>query len=260
VFFTKLEATGNDFVAIDNRYGKYDIKDAKLWQKVCDRRLGVGADGVLLLGRSDTAHFSMGYLNADGSIGEMCGNGGRAIASFAKMLGILPTNNRYTFTTLNGLYSAEIDNDLVKIKMTELYDYDAINLKELNISTSSCYLNTGVPHIVFEIPSVDSFDLKYQGPLLAHHKLFEKGTNVNVFELVGRDRIKSRTFERGVEDETLSCGTGATAMAIYFSKRYKISDRVFVNTRGGELVISFNADYTDIYLSGKVNCVFKGEC
>ena len=256
--FYKYSATGNDFIAIDNREGIVAKEETSLWQKLCSRRSGIGADGVLLLESSQNTDFSMIYLNCDGSIGEMCGNGARSIVAFAKSLEITPSiQNHFSFSTALGIYSGQILKDTtVRVEMTELYDIDTICLDDLSEGGESLYLNTGVAHAVFQVENLGSTDVVGRGKVIRHDSRFEKGTNVNFFEVLGINHISLRTYERGVEDETLACGTGATAAAITAQQLLGMGDVVTVEMPGGTLTISEVEGKR--YLTGEVKMIYNG--
>ncbi len=255
--FYKYSATGNDFIALDNRDNLYDQNDSKLWQKLCSRRTGIGADGVLLLENSNESDFKMAYINSDGSIGEMCGNGARTIVAFARSLGVTPTcENYYVFSTACGVYSGEYLADKhYKVEMTELYDIDTIDVGDL-VNGEGLYLNTGVPHAVFRVENLKNYDVVNTGRTIRNDSRFERGTNVNFFEVLGVDHIALRTYERGVEDETLACGTGATAAAVTCQRLLGMGSVIIVEMPGGTLTISeINGKR---FLSGAVDKVFEG--
>lgn len=258
--FTKMNATGNDFIVIDNRKKIVQAENRNLWQSLCLLKTGIGADGVLLLENSDKADFRMRYINADGGEVEMCGNGGRAITAFAHEL-FEEKKSVYKFETMNGVYECSID--LIhgyRLKMTELYDVDKIKLDSLNIkSKHAMYMNTGVPHCVFEIENILNYPVLETGKDVRYNPLFEKGTNANFFEVIKDKHIRIRTYERGVENETLSCGTGVTATAIAAAKKYGWKDEIILETLGGKLAVLFNSDFSEVFLCGKVEKVFKGE-
>ena len=257
--FTKMNATGNDFIAIDNRLQVVSANDKELWKKLCTLKSGIGADGVLLLEKSQIADFKMRYINADGGEVEMCGNGGRAISAFAHE--ILDTKKDiYHFETMNGVYECSPDSIYgYRLKMTELYDVDKIDLSTLNIKNKHClYLNTGVPHCVFEIENLGNFPVVEKGREVRYDPLFIKGSNANFFEVITPKHLRIRTYERGVENETLSCGTGVTATAIAAAKFYKWTDEIILETLGGKLVVLFNDGFTSVYLCGKVEKIFTG--
>ena len=257
--FFKYSGTGNDFVVLDNRDEKLTIEDPKVWEKICDRKNGIGADGVLLLEKSQKHDFRMRYLNADGGEVEMCGNGARVITDFAHNELSLHPEIEYEFETMNGVYKAYIDKEYgIRLLMTELFDVDKIDISDLSASGKHLYLNTGVPHCIFEVPDVDHVDLQESGALIRYDKRFEKGVNANFFHVEKDGVIKLRTYERGVEGETLACGTGATAAAIACSKLYGWKDRVEVKMPGGSLHILFNDNLSEVYLCGKTEKIFSG--
>lgn len=257
--FTKMNATGNDFIVVDNRRNLVSAEDKELWKKLCALKTGIGADGVLLLENSTKADFKMRYINADGGEVEMCGNGGRAITAFAHEV-LQKKKDSYAFETMNGSYECSLDPvHGFRLKMTELYDVDKIKLAPLKIeSKHALYMNTGVPHCVFEVKNILEYPVFETGKSVRYNPLFEKGTNANFFEILKPGHIRVRTYERGVEDETLSCGTGVTATAIAAAKFYGWSDEIIIETSGGRLAVQFNKDFSAVYLCGKVEKVFTG--
>lgn len=258
--FSKYVATGNDFVVADNREGNFDASDKKFWEKVCTAKWGVGADGVLLIEKSQKANcdFKMRYLNADGGEVSMCGNGARAITAFYHHE-CAGGKNQYTFETKNGVYTCSLDPLWgYRLQMTELYDVDKIAIGNLLPSNHHMYLNTGVPHCVFEVKNIDQFPVFEEGKKIRYSTLFSEGANANFFERVGDKTLKVRTYERGVENETLACGTGATAVAIAASKFYGITEGIEILVPGGKLLIKFNHDYSHIELCGKAEKIFTG--
>lgn len=257
--FFKYSGTGNDFVVLDNRDEKLTIDDPKVWEKICDRKNGVGADGILLLEKSKNYDFKMRYLNADGGEVEMCGNGARVITDFAHNELSLHPGTQYEFETMNGVYKANIDEVYgIRLLMTELFDIDKIDISDLNEGHKSLYLNTGVPHCIFETLDVDKLELQEKGASVRYDKRFENGVNANFFHIEKDGVIKLRTYERGVEGETLACGTGATAAAIACSKFYGWKEKVEVKMPGGSLYILFNNDFSEVYLCGKTKKIFSG--
>ncbi len=259
--FTKFNATGNDFVVIDNRDFTYRAEDRSLWARLCSLKTGVGADGVLLLETSDKVDFKMRYINADGGEVEMCGNGARAITAFAHEV-LEAKKDTYKFETMNGVYECALDPVYgYRLKMTELYDIDKINLHDLDSklkAKKSLYMNTGVPHAVFEIEKILDYPVNAFGKDVRYDARFPKGSNANFFEVISPKHIRIRTYERGVENETLSCGTGATATALAAAKFYGWSEEVVLETLGGRLAVKFSKDLKDIYLCGKVEKIFTG--
>ena len=259
--FTKFNATGNDFIIIDNRSLIFEAAEKNKWAKLCSLKTGIGADGVLLLEKSEKYDFKMRYINADGGEVEMCGNGARAITAYAHE--VLDTHKElYKFETMNGVYECALDDVYgYRLKMTELYDEGKISLNDLERSVKakkSYYMNTGGPHAVFEIEKILDYPVLDNGRLVRHDARFPKGSNVNFFEQISPKNIRSRTFERGVENETLSCGTGAVACALTAAKLYGWSGEVVLETLGGRLAVKFSEDFKEVYLCGKVEKIFTG--
>lgn len=251
--FFKYQGTGNDFVIIDNRQDFFPKEDNKLVEKLCDRRFGIGADGLILLENDKMSDFKMVYYNADGKESSMCGNGGRCLAAFARYLGII--EDSATFTAIDGIHSATIDGDIVTLKMNDV--------NEVEERKAYCFLDTGSPHHVQIVSDLAKLDVQKEGAKLRYGLYGESGSNINFVEQSGKDAFKVRTYERGVEDETLSCGTGVTAVAIAMHQIGKTtSNKVGINTMGGDLTISFerhNGTYTEVLLKGPAVQVFKGE-
>jgi diaminopimelate epimerase len=254
--FYKYQGTGNDFVLIDNRKSIFK-NNTKLINKICDRRFGIGADGLILLENSemDLCDFKMVYFNADGNESTMCGNGGRCIVAFAKKMGVIDTET--TFEAVDGLHSAIIKNDLVNLKM--------VDVPTVSLGKEASFLDTGSPHHVEVVDDVYDFDVYIQGKRIRNLPNYEtiKGTNVNFIE-VKDGFVHVRTYERGVEDETLSCGTGVTAAAITAKMSNRIEELpVKVITKGGNLEVDFEIDgpnaAKNIWLKGPATFVFEGD-
>ncbi|ADC89918.1 diaminopimelate epimerase [Thermocrinis albus DSM 14484] len=269
--FSKLHASGNDFVVLDNRDGKVysfvndlrlDMKDFVV--KVCAFHTGVGADGLILIESPDDPknHFKWQFFNSDGSVAEMCGNGSRCAVRFAYERGIAGQEVR--FETLAGIIKAEVleKGRRVKVLLTKPKDYRDVTLDVKGTRLEGSFINTGVPHFVVRVEEIDSLDVVSLGRAVRFHPAFEpKGTNVNFLQVVGENKIKVRTYERGVEGETLACGTGATACAIVsYLKGWVKGSPVDVFTKGGDLLrIHFLPDLQEVYLEGPVVWVFDGE-
>lgn len=253
--FYKYQGTGNDFVMIDNRDLHFPKNDTKLVEKLCDRRFGIGADGLILLENDETTDFRMVYYNSDGNESSMCGNGGRCLVAFAKKLGII--ENETTFIATDGLHYATInDEDIVSLQMKDV--------DEVQESGSYVFLNTGSPHHVQMVEDLHIFDVKNQGAKIRYSGLYGKaGSNVNFVSQTDDDKFALRTYERGVEDETLSCGTGATAVAIAMKATGRTNSSVIaLQVEGGALEVSFteeNGLYTHVFLKGPATYVFKGD-
>ncbi|PIB23675.1 diaminopimelate epimerase [Maribacter sp. 4U21] len=251
--FFKYQGTGNDFVMIDNRKSLFPKDDYKLIAKLCDRRFGIGADGLILLENDASTDFRMVYFNADGREGSMCGNGGRCIVAFAKFLGIIDMNT--AFMAVDGLHEATVAKDLVSLKMQ--------NVTEIKSKTNSLFMDTGSPHHVQLVAGLKDVNVVKEGAKLRYGLYGESGSNINFVQQDTPDSFSIRTYERGVEDETLSCGTGVTAVALGMHNSGKTkSNTVKVNALGGALEVSFELEegvYQNIYLKGAAKQVFKGE-
>ena len=256
LLFYKFQGTGNDFVLIDNRDKLLSKKDTNLIELLCKRKFGIGADGLILLEKPDTARddFKMVYFNADGRESSMCGNGGRCIVAFAAHLGIV--KSKAAFSAIDGFHEAVLENDLIGLKMSDV--------SEVKQSENFTYLNTGSPHHVIFTEGVGQLDVVKNGSAIRYSEVYKSqgGTNVNFAEVISADSLQVRTYERGVEDETLSCGTGVTAVALAAHQRGMIKGKeVRVQTPGGELSISFEPSeegYKEIWLTGPAKMVFKG--
>jgi len=250
--FFKYQGTGNDFVILDNRKLSFDKNDTKLIAKLCDRKFGIGADGLILLENHPVYDFKMVYYNSDGRESSMCGNGGRCLVAFAKQLGII--TQKCVFEAIDGMHEATISDDLVSLKMQDVTILESY--------TNHVFLDTGSPHHVTLVKDLKSFDVVRAGSSIRRGApYFEKGTNVNFVEQAGSDIFSVRTYERGVENETLSCGTGVTAVALAMHHLKKSSEEVCLLTHGGELKVVFKKTakgYENIFLIGPACLVFKG--
>ena len=251
--FFKYQGTGNDFIIIDNRSLLFNKNDNEFISSLCDRKFGIGADGLILLEKDLKYDFKMIYFNADGSESTMCGNGGRCIVMFANHLNII--NNKASFVAVDGVHEAYIKEDLIFLKMNDVSKI--INAKDGYI------LNTGSPHYVRKIDSLSNIDLIKESRLIRNDKsISDKGVNVNFAEVKHSSQLKLRTYERGVEDETLSCGTGvvASVVSLYLNNFLK-GNYVDVITKGGILSVSFdfeNSVFKNIWLIGPAVKSFKG--
>lgn len=254
--FAKYHGVGNDFIMIDNREGILPRKDQRLYSKWCDRRFGIGADGLIFIETSERSDFSMVYFNADGSEGSLCGNGGRCAVKFASSLGLF-TRNSTIFETSDGEHQGEILNKgTIRLQMKDVAVFEHKNEYD--------FINTGSPHYVGWVKDVKSYPVIEKGREIRHHEMFAPGgTNVNFVSEDG-DCLRVRTFERGVEDETLACGTGVTAVVISWAKRYNFVGRLKkeVHVEGGKLTVEMDASfsgYSNIWLTGPAEEVFRGE-
>ena len=249
--FFKYQGTGNDFVMIDNRDEQFP-KEKEIIEKLCDRRFGIGGDGLILLETDEKTDFKMVYYNSDGNESTMCGNGGRCLVAFAHFLDIF--EDQTSFTAIDGLHEAEINNGIIKIKMI---DVDSIKNREGNFE-----LNTGSPHYVTFVDMLNNYKVFENGNKIRNSASYrQEGINVNFVEEISADQIFVRTYERGVEDETFSCGTGATASALVFLKD-KNETSVNVKVLGGNLKVYAEQDgetFKNIWLEGPAKQVFKGK-
>lgn len=255
VHFYKYQGTGNDFILLDNRVNEYNFFSAEQIRRLCDRRFGVGADGLMLLNEKAGYDFEMKYYNADGKEGSMCGNGGRCMAKFAYHLGI--HRNSYKFLAADGQHEAEIDTDgIISLKMK-----DVTGVKKFH---SDFIVDTGSPHYIKMVTDVMNVDVFKKGQDIRYSKEFEQeGINVNFVEQMSEaDKIMVRTYERGVEDETYSCGTGVTAAALICFHNENGFNDVEVKTLGGNLTVEFDrvddGCYENIWLSGPAEKAFEG--
>lgn len=253
--FYKYQGTGNDFVMIDNRQLTFPKNNTNLVNSLCDRRFGIGADGLILLENDESTDFRMVYYNSDGNESSMCGNGGRCLVAFARQLGII--KDTATFIATDGLHHATVDeNNIVSLQMK---DVDVVERHADHV-----FLNTGSPHHVELVGDLKIFDVKNEGARIRYGELYgQAGSNVNFVSQTGTDRFAVRTYERGVEDETLSCGTGVTAVAIAMKATGKTDSSVItLDVEGGQLEVRFqekNGFYTNVFLKGPATFVFKGE-
>jgi len=253
--FYKYQGSGNDFIIIDNREKAGDKLTTKQINKMCDRHFGIGADGLMLLNEKEGFDFEMIYFNADGNLGSMCGNGGRCIVQFASNMGI--KKNEYIFSAIDGAHKAKVDLDRqVSLQMKDV--------QGVEFSLDHYVLNTGSPHYVKFVTGIEDLDVVSEGRKIRNSKQFAKeGINVNFIETIDDDHIFVRTYERGVEDETLSCGTGVTASALIAAHNENGFNRVEVKSKGGNLSVEFDkisdTKFTNIWLSGPATFVFSGE-
>jgi diaminopimelate epimerase len=254
VQFTKYQGTGNDFILIDNRKNEIELQLEQV-KLLCNRRFGIGADGLMLLELEPGVDFKMLYYNSDGKPSSMCGNGGRCITAFAKQLEVISTKAK--FLAIDGFHEAIIDeNELVNLKMQDV--------KTLEVGHDYFYLNTGSPHYVKIVNDIQNYNVVEHGKKIRYSERFkEEGTNVNFIEKID-DEVFVRTYERGVEDETYSCGTGATAAALIASVIgiANSKNNCLIKTLGGNLEVTFDKvlehNFYNIWLKGAAQKVFTG--
>lgn len=250
--FYKYQGTGNDFVVIDDRAARFDLGNQQSIAAICHRRTGVGADGLILLREHPEFDFQMIYYNSDGAQSSMCGNGGRCIVQFAIDLGII--TDKAHFLAVDGTHQANLEGDHISLQMG---DVTHVELHEKHV-----FLDTGSPHHVAWVVDVDHFPVVVNGRKIRNQIYGPEGANVNFVQLLSDGRAKVRTYERGVEDETLSCGTGVTAVAIAMHATGKTAaNSIVLQTPGGLLNVRFThttSGYQDVWLTGPAQRVFKG--
>lgn len=255
VNFYKYQGTGNDFVILDNYTCEAPQLTAEQIKFICNRNFGVGADGLMLLSKKEGCDFEMIYYNADGNQSSMCGNGGRCLVKFAYHRGI--HKSTYNFIAIDGKHEAILDEDgSVRLKMQ--------NVTHADYHTHHSIVNTGSPHFIKFVENVELLNVPVAGHEIRYSAAFEKeGINVNFVEVIDEDSIYVRTYERGVENETLSCGTGVTAAALMSAHNQNGFNTVDVKTKGGKLSVEFNKiddrHFEDIWLCGPATVVFSGE-
>ncbi len=252
--FYKYQGTGNDFVIIDNRNNVFDKEDTKLIAQLCDRRFGIGADGLILLEDHPTVDFRMVYYNSDGNESTMCGNGGRCLVAFAKEIGVI--KNEAIFEAIDGMHHAFVEDVFVKLQMQDVPDVE--------VYKKHVFLDTGSPHHVELRQDINTIDIQDQGAAIRYGEPYnDEGANVNFVEKITDDIFAVRTYERGVEDETFSCGTGVTAVGIamnYIGETEK--NLITLKTKGGDLKVTFSKNekgFSDVWLIGPATLVFKGK-
>ena len=250
--FYKYQGTGNDFIIFDNRSLFFPKRNNELISTLCNRHFGIGADGLILLENDKNSDFKMVYFNADGNESTMCGNGGRCIVAFAQKLHLF--DKKTSFLAIDGLHHATIDASSVSLQM--------IDVSEVRISEHSIFVNTGSPHHIEIVDDLEHFPVIDKARKIIKSKYSTEGCNVNFVEQLNDNTFKVRTYERGVEDETLACGTGVTAVAIAMHKVNKTnSNHIKLNVLGGNLEVKFIAEhdrYANVVLSGPTQFVFKG--
>jgi len=261
--FYKMSGSGNDFIIIDNRDLSLNVGNLPAFaRKICARKISVGADGLFLIEPSQIVDFKWQFFNSDGSIAEMCGNGSRCVARYAYLKGIAP--RKMSFETLAGIISAEVNNDVVKVKLTDPSPVKSIG--KLNFDDCQFALDTvdtGVPHAVTFVDNLETCNVLEWGRKIRRHEYSQpKGTNANFATVIDRHKMRVRTYERGVEDETLACGTGAVASVLAAASRGLVETPVDVVVQSGEtLRIYFtkkNDRFCEIYLEGSVKIVYSG--
>lgn len=252
--FYKYQGTGNDFIMIDNTKGEYSHLSIAQIQAICQRKFGVGADGLIKINTHQDTDFEVDYYNADGTK-SFCGNGARCAVMFANKLGLVQ-NNQTTFMAIDGMHQAHINTDLVELKMNDVHTIEVLD--------QSIYeTNTGSPHFLSYVENIDQVNCVEYGKSIRYSDVYkENGINVNLIQELDAKEIRVYTYERGVEDETLSCGTGVTAAALSYAFRHHLKgeNTIQVQTKGGHLAVKLNHStiFSDIWLIGPAKPVFEG--
>lgn len=249
--FEKYQGTGNDFIIIDDRDLFFPESDISLVQHLCDRKFGIGSDGLMLI-RNSSEDFEMIFYNPDGSK-SLCGNGSRCAVHYSRKLGL--ASNSGSFKTTDGRHNYKITDESIAIQLHDIEGHQTI--------LNHLFIDTGSPHMVIEFSDLDHIDIIEEGRSYRNRKEFSSmgGSNVNFISLNPDQSINVRTYERGVENETLSCGTGVTAVALTIGEKYNLNVPITLHTMGGKLNVSFkmrNSRFTDIWLEGPAEFVFKG--
>jgi diaminopimelate epimerase len=254
LIFYKYQGTGNDFIMVDNRLELFPKENTQLIEKLCDRRFGIGADGLILLENHANYDFKMVYFNSDGNESSMCGNGGRCLVAFAQQLGII--QDTAAFEAVDGYHFATIASDqLISLQMKDVH--------AVAVHDSYMFLNTGSPHHIQLVDDLKNYPVKTEGAKIRYSQLYgDAGSNVNFVTQIDSNHFAVRTYERGVEDETLSCGTGVTAVAIAMYEAGKTTSNVIdLQVEGGKLQVQFKkheGNYTAVFLTGPATFVFEG--
>lgn len=255
IHFSKYQGTGNDFILLDNLNGQYDSLSIPQIQFLCDRKFGIGADGLIKISKANNADFEVDYYNSDGSK-SFCGNGARCSVKFARSLGIDVTNTN--FLAIDGHHEASLENQLVSLKM--------IDVNKINKIANDFELYTGSPHYIRFVENSLDINVFEEGRKIRYTMEYnEEGINVNFVEIIGANELEVATYERGVEDETLSCGTGVVAASLAYASQQKLSgfQKTQIHTKGGKLSVSFqvnpNGSFSNVFLIGPAEFVFEGE-
>lgn len=259
--FVKYSGTGNDFLIFDDRLLQMANLPSTTFQRWCHRKEGVGADGILLLQHGLKADFKMQYFNSDGHEAEMCGNGARCLIHYAHHVLKLHLGNHYTLETKNNCYRGEIfPDDRIDLSMVEIGKINEIDVSCLKSERfkDGGFINTGVPHCVLEVKDLALVDVFIDGRKIRHHPIFPQGANVDFFQVVGKNQLRALVYERGVEDETFSSGTGATATALIAAHLYGWQNLVHVEMKGGNLEVRFDEHLQNVHLCGKVKKICTG--
>lgn len=258
IHFTKMHGTGNDFIVFDNRTGMFEGDEEDFFKGLCRRKFSVGADGILLVDGEKDGVIYMRYFNSDGKEADICGNGARCVARFVKIKSIIQSNS-FVLKAEDGLHPVDVLADKVKLRLNPTSEIKTgFNLIREKGLEEGGYIEVGVPHYVIFTDQVEDIKVSEKAPYYRSNLAFSQGTNVNFVQYSGKGRIQVRTFERGVEDETLSCGTGCVASALLASRHFQIKSPVTVVTRGGELRVEFDENFKEVFLIGPAEVAYEG--
>lgn len=256
--FTKMNGTGNDFIVFDNRSGIFKGDEADFFKKICTRKFSVGADGILIVDGKEGNMISMRYYNSDGKEADMCGNGGRCVALFARIKKIIQSDS-FVLKARDGKHSVSVKNHMVKIGLNPSSKLKTgLNLVQKQGLQEGGYIEVGVPHYVLFTDFIKDIKVRERALFYRNHDIFPQGANVNFVHYSKGNQIQVRTYERGVENETLSCGTGCVASALIASEHFKIPSPVNVITRGGELEVEFSDSHKEAFLKGEAEISYEG--
>jgi len=258
IAFTKMTGTGNDFIVFDNRPRLFSGEESTFFHEICQRRTSIGADGILLVEKGDSAPVRMRYFNSDGFESTMCGNGARCAAYFAWKKRMVPDRS-LLLEALDGVHRVIVEGERITLEMARPHGFRSKPgiLRESEF-TEGGFIDTGVPHYVVFVQDVEKVDVDNLGSFYRNHDTFVQGTNVNFVQLLGKSRIRVRTYERGVEEETLSCGTGCVASSLIASNHHGYTSPVTVLAHGGRLTVQFDEAWENIFLIGPVEIVYEG--
>ena len=256
--FTKIEGTGNDFILFDNHNGFFKGDERDFFARICARRTGVGADGILLIQEGDQSPVRMRYYNSDGKIAEMCGNAARCAAYYAYHHNIVDTSE-FMIQADDGLHLARVQRDIIEVEMVRPSDFETgLDIVHEAGMEEGGLVDTGVPHLVIFTDHVGEVDVEKTAPKYRFHSRFPDGVNVNFVQRMKQNQLQVRTYERGVEGETLSCGTGCVASALAAHRLSEYRSPVTVHTHGGDLSVRFDPEWSSVALSGPVHVIFDG--
>jgi diaminopimelate epimerase len=254
-----MSGNGNDFIVFDNRSRQFTGQESEFFKIICKRRFSIGADGVILIEKGDWAPVRMRYFNSNGFEAEMCANGARCLAYLIVQRSILP-NKSFVLEASDGVHQVSVEKEEVNLKLQVLLDFQQnLGILQNKGLKEGGLLTVGVPHYVLFSSAIEDLDVTQIAPFYRNNSVFPNGANVNFVQIHSNGELSVRTYERGVEDETLSCGTGCVASALVASREWDIHSPVLIHTRGGDLTVRFDPGWKNVYLKGPVEIAFEGE-